>query len=145
MVEEYNFLCMLQNQTPYSKTIVISRSLYYGQNSFKSSSCVLKQNSTMYRVHSTTKSQSHAGPHSNHTNFTAAKWPSSLLPSGADSLPPWHHWQYQGWEYRQEPPDVGSRGQVGCLDCRCQVLDSHTLHWETHLFLWSGIAEEKQQ
>ena len=55
MVEEYNVLCMLQNQTPSSKTIVISSSLYYGQNSFKCSSCVLKQNSTMYRVHSTTK------------------------------------------------------------------------------------------
>ena len=55
MVEEYNVLCMLQNQTPYSKTVVILSSLYYGQNSFKCSSCVLKQYSTMYRVHSTTK------------------------------------------------------------------------------------------
>ena len=32
---------MLQNQIPYLKTIVISRSLYYGQNSFECFSCVL--------------------------------------------------------------------------------------------------------
>ena len=138
---------MLQNQTPYSKTIVISRSNIMDKTVLSVLLCCKKQNSTTYiqgaSLHSTVQQSpsSYTGTHSSHTKFTAAKWQSSLLPSGVESSPLWHHWQYQQWEYCQEPQDAGSRAQVGCLDCRCQVLDSHIQHWERHPLVWTGIAE----
>ena len=73
--KEYNVPCMLQNQIPHSKTIVISRSR---QNTFECST-MLQKGKLNYiqsaRLHSTLRQSpsSYAGSHSSHTKFTAAK------------------------------------------------------------------------